>query len=178
MPITIYIAVVMVISLKSYIPTLARVLNDSESALYERQRALVREGLLEATPGKGPGSGVRATPESVAMLLIGYLASVSLVEAGERARAIARAKAGVGKTAEAFKDALARTLSSEELAATVKTIRVGITHGDASIETQVGNTTFAGRTVGNPAVRIEVAMDADTVRTISKAVAALKGDAK
>src|ERR1700682_6134563 len=98
-------------SLKSCIPELARILDESTDAIYERQRVLDREGLLESTPGKGPGSGVRAAPESVAMLLIGLMAGVSLTEAGARARDIAKIKDGVGKTAETFKDALARILS-------------------------------------------------------------------
>src|SRR5277367_5374558 len=78
-------------SLKSGVPEFARILNETSDALYERQRALDREGLLESTPGKGPGSGVRATPESIAMLTIGMLASVSLVDVGPLARSFSRA---------------------------------------------------------------------------------------
>ena len=76
-------------SLKSIIPALATALDESEATLYERQRALVREGLLKSRPGHGPGSGVRASPEAVAMLLIGLVASTSWSVAGERARLIA-----------------------------------------------------------------------------------------
>jgi hypothetical protein len=47
-----------------------------------------------------------------------------LTEAGARARDIAKIKDGVGKTAETFRDALARILLDETLAATVKIIRV------------------------------------------------------
>ncbi len=62
----------MTTSLKSFLPVLSRILAEPADALYERQRALVREGLLESVPGHGTGSGVRATPESVAMLLIAW----------------------------------------------------------------------------------------------------------
>jgi hypothetical protein len=161
-------------SLKSCIPELARILGETTDALYERQRALDREGLLESKPGKGPGSGVRATPASIAMLLIGVLASVSLTDAGARAREIARTKDGVGKTAETFKDALARVLSDETMAATVKVIRAAVTHGDASIETEEGRFMYVGRMIGNPAVRIDVAIGADTVRALAKLVSGLK----
>src|ERR1700686_3926052 len=58
-------------SLQGCLPDIADVLNANRTTLYERQRALVREGLLEALPGHGRGSGVRATPESIAMLTIG-----------------------------------------------------------------------------------------------------------
>ena len=50
-------------SLKSLIPELARALDMTSAALYERQRALVRASLLQQRPGHGPGSGVVATPE-------------------------------------------------------------------------------------------------------------------
>jgi hypothetical protein len=160
-------------SLKSCIPELARVLGETTDALYERQRALDREGLLESRPGRGPGSGVRATPESIAMLLIGLLASVSLSDAGARARDIAKTK-NVGKTAEIFKDALARILSDDGLAAAVKVIRVAVTHGYASIESETGNTVFMGRKPGKSAVRVDVAIDADTVRALAKLVSELK----
>jgi hypothetical protein len=65
-------------SLKSIIPHLSDVLLFSEHALYERQRALVRGGLLKATAGRGPGSGVKATADNVAMLIISVLATDSL----------------------------------------------------------------------------------------------------
>lgn len=162
-------------SLKSCIPELARILDESTDAIYERQRVLDREGLLESIPGKGPGSGVRAAPESVAMLLIGLMASVSLTEAGARARDIAKIKDGVGKTAETFKDALARILSDDPLAATVKIIRVGVTSGVASIEFEnMDRVVFVGRASEKLALHIEVAIVAKTVRALAKLVSGLK----
>jgi len=87
----------MTTSLKSFLPVLSRILAEPADALYKRQHALVREGLLESVPGHGPRSGVRATPESVAMLLIGVLASPSLSQAGPAARWIANARPGYPK---------------------------------------------------------------------------------
>ena len=52
----------MALSLKSTLPALGRILGMTPSALYERQKLLVLEGLLHAVPGRGPGSGVPATP--------------------------------------------------------------------------------------------------------------------
>jgi hypothetical protein len=79
-------------SLKSFIPALAKSVDMTPAALYERQRALVRVGLLHGKSGKGPGSGVRATPESVAMLLIALLATGSVSEIEDHAMAVANLK--------------------------------------------------------------------------------------
>src|SRR5215475_5163773 len=72
---------VMSAALKTHLAKLARTLSVTEGALYERQRALVREGILESVPGHGRGSGVRATPESLGLLLISLLASVNWSDA-------------------------------------------------------------------------------------------------
>jgi hypothetical protein len=79
-------------SLKGYTPALARHLGTTPAALYERQRELVRSGALDAGDGRGPGSGVRATSPSVAMLLIAVLATDSLSETSEMVGLLAKAK--------------------------------------------------------------------------------------
>ena len=65
-------------SLKGYIPGLARILGTTPDALYERQRALVRAGLLDQGAGRGPGRGVRAPEAAVAFRVIATLAPVRL----------------------------------------------------------------------------------------------------
>jgi hypothetical protein len=63
-------------SLKVFIhDTLAKALGRAPVTLYERQRPLVAAGLLHAEDGRGPGSGVKAEPRSVAMLLVSVLAT-------------------------------------------------------------------------------------------------------
>lgn len=76
-------------SLKGYIPALARLLGTTPAALYERQRALVRAGLLASEEGRGPGSGVRTTESSVASLLLSVLSTERLSDAEARTRSIA-----------------------------------------------------------------------------------------
>jgi hypothetical protein len=124
-------------SLKSCIPDLARVLNETPDALYERVRALDREGLLVSVPGKGPGSGVRATPESVAMLLIGLLASVSLTEVGTLARSFSRAVPIDSECpltgAKSFHAALTRIFSDVSVAERVSEIAVRVNAGQSGI---------------------------------------------
>src|SRR5262245_44137916 len=115
-------------SLKSLIPHLARALNMKPAAIYERQRALVRAGLLKMKPGRGPGSGVSATGESTAMLLISLLATGNLSETEERSRILANLKSTTvrcqvtGK--KTFASALTAVLDSEELAKQLSYISV------------------------------------------------------
>jgi hypothetical protein len=153
-------------SLKSCIQELARILGEKPDALYERVRALDREGLLKSVPGKGPGSGVRATPDAFAMLLIAaMLGSVSLIESGTRARAIAKARLGVA--GETFRDAIARVLADEASAASVSAVRVAVTGGFAQIETAEGSFVFMSPHLEKGAVRIDVAISGDTVRAFA-----------
>jgi DNA-binding IscR family transcriptional regulator len=115
-------------SLKGLISVLAKHVDMTPAALYERQRALVRAGLLQAKPGRGPGSGVRATPESVSMLLISILATGNLSETEERSKLIADLKSETklcpltGK--KTFATALATVLASEELSKRLRWIDV------------------------------------------------------
>ena len=106
--------------LKGYIPALARLLGTTPAALYERQRALVRAGLIEAEEGRGPGSGVRATPKTVALLLIAELCTTVLGEVPQRTRALARAKPVMGKChftrADTFLSAFSAVLFSYGMA--------------------------------------------------------------
>ena len=76
-------------SLKSVLPDLAPAFDMSPAALYERQRAMVREGWLSGKAGKGPGSGVQATPQSVALLIVSVLATDSLSEVEAEVRQLA-----------------------------------------------------------------------------------------
>jgi hypothetical protein len=71
-------------SLKGYTIALARILESSPAALYERQRALVRADLLDLGDRRGPGSGVRTSAPSVALLLIAVLAAEGLSDVAER----------------------------------------------------------------------------------------------
>jgi DNA-binding IscR family transcriptional regulator len=115
-------------SLKGFIPELAEAVGMTPAALYERQRALVRAGLLHGESGRGPGSGVRATPESVAMLLIALLATDSLSETEYQARIVANLKSGkqpcplTGK--KTFASAVASALASEDAAKRIRWLEV------------------------------------------------------
>src|SRR5262245_46070052 len=118
-------------SLKGLLPRLARMVGKTPAALYERQRVLVEAGLLQAVPGRGPGSGVRATPRSMATLLIALLATESVAEIGERTKDVIDLKS-TGKRRrcpitgkKTFAEALTAILASEELAKQIEYIEVG-----------------------------------------------------
>jgi hypothetical protein len=127
-------------SLQGCLPEIAEVLNVNRTTLYERQRALVREGLLEALPGHGRGSGVRATPESVAMLMIGMLASVNLADVGPLARSLSNATSVDSACrltgAKTFHGALSRIFSDEKLAKKAGGISVHLNAGLAGVGSQ------------------------------------------
>lgn len=84
--------IIMAGSLKAYVPVLAWRLGTTPAALYERQRTLVRDGILPHRGGRGPGSGVQLGPYQVALLLLAVLATDSLTETGEKVRILATAK--------------------------------------------------------------------------------------
>jgi hypothetical protein len=79
-------------SLTSILPQLAPILGLSTAALYERQRALVRLGLLPKPEGRGRGSGADASPETVALLVIAVMATDNLSDSDERIIKLAHAK--------------------------------------------------------------------------------------
>jgi hypothetical protein len=116
------------ISLKAFLPVLAQILNISPAALYERQRALVRLKLLRPEKGRGPGSGVTLTHESVAILLIALAVTDNLSETDERVIRLCRASPVSGKALpypfeSSFCDAMTKLLSSwDDLALSLQEI--------------------------------------------------------
>lgn len=77
--------------LKSFLSAISPVIGVSPAALYERQRALVKLGLLDAAPGRGPGSGVPLSADNVAVMIICVLATESLSDVDERVTALCNA---------------------------------------------------------------------------------------
>jgi hypothetical protein len=80
------------IGLKTYAPFLALHLSLSADAVYERQRLLVRSGYLNAPPGRGPGSGVRATDDTVSKIILSALATDTLADVDEKTKSLAAKK--------------------------------------------------------------------------------------
>jgi len=79
-------------SLKAFLPRMARTFGTTPDALYARQRALIRLGLLPTLEGKGPGSGVLLTADSVAVMIIAILSADTLAETDQRVVAMCDAR--------------------------------------------------------------------------------------
>ena len=77
-------------SLKSFLPILSQRVLMSEASLYERQRVLVRMGLLPTRGGRGPGNGVPLSAASVSWLLVSLLVADSLSDLPVMLRALQR----------------------------------------------------------------------------------------
>jgi formylmethanofuran:tetrahydromethanopterin formyltransferase len=101
-------------------------------ALYERQRALVRHGILKPIEGRGPGSGVEFSANSAATLLIGVAAVNSLSEVDGRIAAFCDAMPhSASETCsftgqKTFLGALQAILEDARLNSKVRTVSIGL----------------------------------------------------
>lgn len=126
------------IGLKSFVAVVAGIIGCSASALYERQRALVRAGVFPEAE-RGRGKGLPATPENVAVLILAILATDSISETDERVAELARLpidrsnqRCPVTEKSNLL-DVLAETLSKPDLAKQVEYILVARSRGAAMI---------------------------------------------
>ncbi|WP_040307795.1 hypothetical protein [Afipia felis] len=139
-------------SLTAFLPHIANEFEMSVHALYERQRALVRLGLLPRPVGRGRGSGAEATPGTVALLIISVLATDNLSDTDERIKKLAEAKLGPDNSTCAltgertFLGALAAALASETIARKVSSIEVSRRASRASLFYLQGRTSWAKET--------------------------------
>jgi hypothetical protein len=162
-------------SLKATFPALSRIIGYTPAALYARQRTFVDAGILESTPGRGPGSGVRASPETLAEFLIGIVTHATLDENVPFAKGIARATPG-GKCpltgATTFKKALAAILSDKALLDRVSSIRIGTNTGltDIKYDGYDGSlSTFFSKAINFPetGVMFQVVIMPETLRKLA-----------
>jgi hypothetical protein len=164
-------------SLKSTFPALSRIIGYTPASLYARQRLFVDAGLLESTPGRGPGSGVKASPSTLSEFLIALTAQATLDENTSSAKGIAKAKAIGGKCpltgASTFKEAFATVLSEKALVQRVEEVRI-ITSGSlpngglAEIKyDRTSLSTFRGKAVDTTGLMIQVAILPDTLRDLA-----------
>jgi|SRR6516164_8218004 len=129
-------------SLKLFIPSLAEVLGVNRHSLYERQRVLMHENIITTIPGRGPGSGVRVSPRSVGVLLISFLATDGLTDAGPVTRELAQAKYiedpydepdSPRRAARTFRAAIINALAFEDAASVVRAVKVERNYRQATI---------------------------------------------
>jgi hypothetical protein len=171
-------------SLKGYIPALARLLGLAPTTLYERQRLLVRAGILTGVGGRGPGSGVKATVPSIAVLLVSVLGTDSLSEADKRVQALVIAAPKVrGRCpltgARTFGDALKRIFQNVHWASWVKEIEVSKTADRANIlfRNKAGNfqrSEFVGRRKDEPPIGWSSRIAGSVIKAIAADVRAME----
>jgi hypothetical protein len=131
----------MINSLKASIPFLADILRLNPHAIYERQRALVKQKVLKSLPGRGPGSGTFFTPEPVGVLVTSMLTTENIKDSAEKTSAMwnaPRTSYSSGKKnalggALTFKEAMINVLSSDGHALEVQIIRVHRTNLSAEL---------------------------------------------
>ena len=169
-------------SLKSYTDDLAKVLETTPAALYERQRALVRAWLLDRNEGMGPGSGVRTTPSSAAFLLIAAMATNNLSNVDVRVREIANTKSAKGTCdftgKRLFQSALAAILASEELANRVIEVSMSRTSAHAQIIYEKvlgkpvrGRVDFFAKVPSVPVLRVMASVEGRVIQIIAGDIA-------
>lgn len=79
-------------SLKTFLPILSKLIDVRPDQAYERQRLMVKAGILRAREGRGPGSGVAATGKNVALLLVALLVGEFRDRAISSVRSVANAR--------------------------------------------------------------------------------------
>ena len=119
-------------SLTGFLPILVPHLGITQAAIYERQRALVRLGLLPKPTGRGRGSGATATPRAAALICLSVLVTDNLSEMDARVRALAQApidtwrkRKRCGLTgATTFVEALSAILADHHIASRTNSVSV------------------------------------------------------
>jgi len=178
------------IGLKTYLSTLSPLLGQSEEILYERQRALVREGLLESIGRRGPGSGVRADESALSAFLISLLAHDILAQS-EIAEFFCNMKSDAGKCpftgARTFREGLEAVLGHEALAEKIAGVMVHRNHPGRAYLQFVGKNnriiTSEFRPLGLfrmfipvSALRTSTSFDLGFIRGVAKDIAQFKKD--
>lgn len=180
----------MSLSLKAYCRKLETLLGEPSDSIYERQRRLVDVEKMPIDQGRGPGSGVRFTADSVSWLLVAMLCADTVRGAGNLAphyhtflpaRGGIRQKLKHGLSA-VFGMALQNILAAPELAKLVDRIEVSRSVRRAVIYWKSGepivfedpkHLTAAGMTIAvtlDGAVLRAIADDLDHLKDEHKAV--------
>jgi hypothetical protein len=174
-------------SLKAYAPKLARLLQSTPNAIYERQRALGRAELLDLGEGQGPGKGTRATADGIALILISMLTTERLSYVEGRVREVAAAREinppddTPFKKREGFRKALAYILTQPaefadqviEVGISRTCARAVIVYRDSMDGTQPRVAEFAKPGVTEPPLRVMATLEGKAIAQIAADVRAM-----
>lgn len=156
-------------SLKDVCAEVANVVGVPASTTYAHGRELVRSGILEPRGGVGPGSGVLATPKTVATLIVAELigACEGWVRIGDKMHAASKLKDADGVS---LVDALAEVLAMDPLPKEIwlqvapTRAEARLTYSDAEVRHFIGK----GKTPSG------IVLDASIYRGIHQIAAAMK----
>jgi hypothetical protein len=178
------------IGLKTYLSTLSPLLGQSEEMLYERQRALVREGLLESVGGRGPGSGVRADESALSAFLISLLTHDILAQS-HLAEFFCDMISDAGKCpftgATTFREGLEAVLEHEALAQKIAGVMVHrnqpgraylqfVGKNNRIITSEFRPLVFFHKFIPVSALSTSTSFDPDFIRRVAKDIAQFKKD--
>jgi len=158
-------------SLQASIVPLSKILRLNPHALYERQLALMRVGLLKRKPGRGPGSGTPLSPETVSVLLISMLATDRIEDSAEATSALCDARltsVSIGQEGElgntpTFKAAMVNALSNDAVVSKITYLRIHRRSALAEIFTK-DDQAWEEPPAGKIFSRAELLLDADNDR--------------
>lgn len=166
------------VSLTSFLPKLVPYFGMSTAAIYERQRALVRLGLLPQPQGRGRGAGALATPETAALICLSALATENLSEMDDRIARLASAPIQTHykrkycrlTRATEFKDALSAMIGDVNLAQRVVSVHVErkrleatvhwVKTGGAKFDYEMKNGDLSNFAYREPYVQLPLAVEA------------------
>ena len=98
-------------ALKTFLPLLGEWLGVSAAQIYERQRLLVDAGILKQINGRGPGSGVPATPQNISKVLVALLVGELRQDFERAVKAVCAAKSDVDYSESLKTRTFAETIS-------------------------------------------------------------------
>ena len=174
------------ISLNKFLPQISGFLNVTPAALYERQRQLVRLGILTAEKGRGPGSGVKLSADGVAALIVALLATDNLSDTNDQIRLFLDSRPLVKSAkigAKTFGEVLAEFLLSPKKLPDLESIEVHRSMRLAQIwfmrGKKLSHTTFAtprARDFILPAIDVKASVGKNTLFSVSLALTTALGN--
>lgn len=166
------------VTLAAIDPDIGSIFAIPATTVRERQRELVRAAMLTSLPGRGRGSGVVATADSIAVLITSLISSLSLTKSAQETKRFFRARHETGIcpfTGESeFGSAFIKILRSEALYQTINNVRIRLTQGDVTIAHRHGDSTFV--TEGPKTDRglcYSITLHGDQIRQIAALVSAV-----
>jgi hypothetical protein len=159
-------------------PDIASIFAIPATTVRERQRELVRGAILTNRPGRGRGSGVVATADSIAVLIASLICSLSLTRSAQETKRFFGARHETNLCPftgeDTFGSAFTKILRSAALCQAIGHVRVQLTQGNVTIAYPHGDSKFVAE-----GAKIDrglcycITLSGDQIRQIAALVAAV-----